>query len=106
MMATTVASHGAWKGGSCSSRSTGPNPCMPPRSWTPSIGLPPEPASYRGLAPGHARRFALLASALGFALGERTIVGRGLPAPPRLGLPPTDDGRRPDDHVQAPAQRV
>ncbi len=30
-------SHSAWKTGSSGSTSTGPKPCMPPRSWTPSI---------------------------------------------------------------------
>src|SRR5262245_60343399 len=34
-IASTAASHGAWKTGSSGSRSTGPKPCMPPRSWTP-----------------------------------------------------------------------
>src|SRR5262245_3539855 len=36
-MAITAASHAAWKTGSFSSRSTGPKPCMPPRSCTPSM---------------------------------------------------------------------
>ena len=37
---------------------------------------------------------------------ENELSGGRLPAPPRLGLPPSDHGRRPDDHVQATAQRV
>src|SRR6266851_7885222 len=36
-IASTAASHAAWKTGSFSSRSTGPKPCMPPRSCTPSM---------------------------------------------------------------------
>src|SRR5437870_3351464 len=34
--ATVRASHSPWNVGSSGSTSTGPNPCMPPRSWTPS----------------------------------------------------------------------
>src|SRR4030095_13672928 len=40
MIATTAASQRPWNGGSFSSRSTGPKPCIPPRSWTPSIAPP------------------------------------------------------------------
>src|SRR5262245_37958655 len=37
MIATTAASQGAWNAGSSASRSTRPNPCMPPTSWIPSM---------------------------------------------------------------------
>src|SRR6185369_1758911 len=40
LMATTTASQGAWNTGSSGSRSTGPKPCMPPRSWTPFMRVP------------------------------------------------------------------
>src|SRR4051794_31554614 len=39
-----VRSHASWNTGSCSSTSTGPNPCRPPRAWipsTPRIMAPP-----------------------------------------------------------------
>src|SRR5262245_30952854 len=57
-MATITASQRPRNGGSFSSRSTGPKPCMPPRSWTPSIGPPPT-ASYDVFpAPARQRQLA------------------------------------------------
>src|SRR5262245_63531921 len=63
MMATTAASHRAWNGGSFFSRSTGPKPCMPPRSCTPSIAVRPL-ARCRRVLPGQLRRRSVLALVL------------------------------------------
>src|SRR5436190_4149681 len=76
-------SQSAWKAGSCSSRSTGPKPCMPPRSWMPS--MPP----------------FLVASTDGTVEGEEEIVDRqgfdiaeaGLQRVPSKGVR-THDGAR------------
>src|SRR5262245_51589493 len=63
MMATTAASHRAWNGGSFFSRSTGPKPCMPPRSCTPSIVVRPL-ARRRRVLPGQLGRRSFLALVL------------------------------------------
>src|SRR6185369_10715287 len=75
LMATTTASQGAWKTGSSASRSTGPKPCIPPRSCTPSIGRPLRSAFYPLVgkrAPGNRA---------GDAAGAGGMVLRALPAP-------------------------
>src|SRR5262245_54948082 len=79
MMATTVASHGAWKSGSFASRSTGPNPCMPPRSWIPSMGLPPRARISPVLTAAVASR-TMLASHAGIMLASRAQKGAAMKA--------------------------
>src|SRR5438105_7863298 len=54
-------SHGWWKTGSAGSTSTGPNPCIPPRSWMPSTSPSNHKRDRRG-AGRHNRRYGSLAS--------------------------------------------
>src|SRR5262249_13005395 len=45
--------HGAWNTGSSRSTTTGPKPCIPPRSWIPSTGSPCARPILRELEPGN-----------------------------------------------------
>src|SRR5882724_7858398 len=88
-MASTTASQAAWNVGSFSSRSTGPNPCIPPRSWTPSIRRDSTSMGARGLGVGgrRLRRHPGVAGAQGHPQVEARPL-RGIHVAPPRGVDP------------------
>src|SRR6185295_8813705 len=76
-MASTTASQAAWNVGSFSSRSTGPKPCIPPRSCTPSIRADSTSVGARGLGPSGRRLggYARVAGAQGHPEVEARPLG-------------------------------